>query len=127
MMKHFFAASLLVLIAFTANASAQQSHLRVTGIYSDLHLSSGDLLGIELLIIPAKSGYQAFVQIAEGDVPYAAVVPVIVEGAGFDFTLPVGSMYSGQHFEGSFTPWGLVLKWGHGQTEVLRRRRSYWQ
>src|SRR5690348_11327669 len=96
------AASLLVLTAFNANASAQQSHPRVTGIYSDLHYNSGDLLGIELLIIPAKSGYEAFVQIAEGDAPYVAVVPVSVEGQGFDFTLPVGSMYSGQHFEGSF-------------------------
>jgi hypothetical protein len=120
----------IVLFAFIGVAEpalAHEPHLRITGIYSNLHYNDegGDLLGMELLIIPAKSGYVACVQVAEGGAPFVAVVPIAVSGAQVQFILPAS--YGGQHITGSFTGAKLVLHWQKGQQEVLIRGKSYWQ
>ena len=118
---------LLSFIGFAGAAPAPQSHLRVTGIYSNLHynVEAGDLLGMALLIIPATSGYVACVQVAEGGAPFIAVVPISINGTQVQFTFPPS--YGGQHITGSFSGGKLVLHWPKGQQEVLSRGKSYWQ
>ena len=122
---------LFAFVGFAGAAPAPQSGLRVTGIYSSLHYNDegGDLLGMELLIIPDNSGYVACVQIAEGGSPFVVVVPFVVTGSQVQFTLPPGSIYGGAHLTGSFLSDGakLILHWPQGQQEVLVRGHSYWQ
>jgi len=122
---------LFAFIGFAGAALAPQSRFCVTGIYGNLHYNAegGDLLGMELLIIPDNSGYVACVQIAEGGSPFVVVVPFVVTGSQVQFTLPSGSAYSGTHLTGSFASGGakLILQWPQGQQEVLVRGRSYWQ
>jgi len=124
------AVGLLLFSALAPALSAPQVHPRVPGVYSDLHYNSegGDLLGMELLIIPSDpSGYRAFVQIAEGGAPFAVIVPLLVDGSRVEFTLPAGSAYSGEHFIGTLSSTKLVLRWGQGQQETLLRSKSYWR
>lgn len=80
---------------------------------------------MELLIVPANSGYVACVQVAEGGAPFVAVVPISISGMQIQFTLP--QSYGGQHITGSFRGTKLVLHWPKGQQEVLSRGKSYWQ
>lgn len=131
--------SLLVLLSvLTTGSSAQEAKHRVTGIYSDLYYNSeaGDLLGMELLVVPGPSttapDYVAFVQIAEGGAPYTAVVPFVVAGSRIEFTLPSGDpAYSGTHFVGVVTKSAVTLHQEKGsekgQAETLKRGKSYWQ
>jgi hypothetical protein len=124
------AVGLLLASALAPAASAPQPHARVSGVYSDIHYNSegGDLLGMELLIIPSDpSGYRAFVQIAEGGPPFAVIVPILVDGSRVEFTLPAGSAYSGEHFIGTLSSTKLALRWGKSQQETLLRGKSYWQ
>ena len=118
---------LFAFIGFAGVTLAHEPRTRVTGIYSDLHYNSeaGDLLSMELLIVPSKAGYVACVQIAEGGAPFVAVVPISVSGAQVKFTMPAS--YGGQHITGSFAGTKLVLRWPKGQQEVLLRGESYWQ
>jgi hypothetical protein len=105
----------------------------ITGIYSNLSYSkeSGDLLGMELLIVPSGRGpetaYSVFVQIAEGGAPFSAVVPLTVTDTKIEFALPRGGAYSGEHFVGTFKGGELVVRWSQGTEEHLRRGKSYWQ
>jgi hypothetical protein len=123
-------ALVILLAGFVTAALAQDQQIKVSGIYSDLayNQEGGDLLGMELLIIPSDpSGYRAFVQIAEGGPPFTVIVPLVVNGSRVEFTLPSGSPYSGEHFVGTFSATGLVLHWRRGQVEKLKRGKSYWQ
>ena len=108
---------------------AQQPQQRIAGIYSNLYYNEegGDLLGMELLIIPKSSGYVACVQVAEGGSPDVVVVPVSIRGASIEFTMPRNSPYSGAHLSGTITSSGIVLHWPQGDKEVLPRSKSYWQ
>jgi hypothetical protein len=121
------------LLLAAAPVSAQAPTQRLSGIYSDLkyNTEAGDLNGMELLIVPRESGgaaaLSAFVQISEGGAPYTAIVPVTVNGSQLDFTLPPGGMYGGMRFVGTIGPGELLVRWSSGQTEHLRRGKSYWQ
>jgi len=128
-MKSFLAVTaLLVFTVFASNVSAQHQAQRITGIYSSLRFNaeSGDLSGTELLIIPANPGYIAFVQLAEGDVPSVAVVPVSVSGSRIEFTMPLDAVPGGFRFTGSIEGDKLVGRWQDRGQEVLRRGKSYW-
>jgi hypothetical protein len=119
-----------VLVALASVASAQNGRPMASGIYTDLEYNQegGDLLGMELLIIPSDpSGYRAFVQIAEGGPPIAAIVPLLLDGSNVEFTLPAGSVYSGEHFVGKLSSTKLVLHSSQGKEETLKRGKSYWQ
>jgi hypothetical protein len=120
----------------TASFSWGQAPLpapKITGIYSSLtyNAEGGDLLGMELLVIPAESAhaesFNAVVQIAEGGAPFCAVVPVTIRGSAIAFTLPAGGMYSGMHFTGTISGTEAKISWPSGQVEHLRRGASYWQ
>jgi hypothetical protein len=123
----------LVLMSPVSWAAAPATPLKVPEIYSDLtfNLEGGDLLGMEILIVPAESGtdfrWRAFVQIAEGGAPYCAVVSINVSGSKIEFTLPPGDTYGGIHFAGTVSNAEIRLITPSGQVERLRRGKSYWQ
>jgi hypothetical protein len=127
-MRYWFWA-LLALSLATNSAFAQTSKTKVAGVYSNLRYSQegGDLLGMELLVVPSATGYTAFVQIAEGGAPYTAVVPVAVAGSQISFTLPPDGAYGGMRFDGELRGGSLVISWPAGTNETLRRGKSYWQ
>jgi len=106
---------------------------KVSGIYSNLKFNkeSGDLSGMELLIIPNGKGanleYVVLVQISEGGAPFSALVPLKMVGPKFEFTLPTGRNYDRQHFTGVFKGTGIVIRWSQGDEEHLKRGKSYWQ
>ncbi len=120
---------LLVLSLAAGPVFGQTSKPKVTGIYSNLRYNQegGDLLGMELLVIPSGAGYKAFVQIAEGGAPYTAVVPVTVEKSRISFTLPFDGAYGGMRFVGELKAASLVINSVAGPDETLRRGKSYWQ
>lgn len=121
--------ALLALSLATGPAFAQTSNTKVTGVYSNLRYNKegGDLLGMELLVIPSATGYTAFVQIAEGGTPYTAIVPVAVAGSRISFTLPSEGAYGGARIDGELKGASLVINWPAGTNETLRRGKSYWQ
>ena len=106
---------------------------RITGIYSNLAYNEegGDLLGMELLILPSghdpETAYSVFVQIAESGAPFLVVVPLKVTGTKIEFTLPPSGAYSGAHFVGTFKGGELVVRWSQGTEEHLKHGKSYWQ
>lgn len=129
--RAFFLITLCLLASATFAAEPQTK--RITGIYSNLSYNAegGDLLGMELLIIPSGHGpevaYSVFVQIAEGGAPFSVVVPLKVTGNKIEFNLPSGGVYSGEHFVGMFKGSELVVRWSQGTEEHLKHGKSYWQ
>jgi hypothetical protein len=104
----------------------------ITGTFSNLHYNSegGDLLGMEVLIVPAQGdrvGFVAFVQLAEGDAPRSALVPLKVNGTKVEFTLPADGALPEIHFSGVVSKEHLVGTWSpSGEQEVLKHGVSYW-
>ena len=124
----------LLLASQMSWAGTPVAPLKVSGIYSDLSYNAegGDLLGMELLVIPAgedKNGltWNAFFQLAEGGPPYCTVVSLLVRGNKVEFTLPPGGALGGLHFTGTISSTEIVLTTPAGQLEHLRRGNSYWQ
>jgi hypothetical protein len=130
--RHCAVLLLLSWIASISIAAGPQAK-RITGIYSNMSYSqqSGDLVGMELLIIPSGKGpepeYSAVVQIADGGPPIVAVTRIELSGSKIEFTLPSGGDYGGQHYVGVFDGADLVVRSGQNQEERLKKGRSYWQ
>jgi hypothetical protein len=125
--------ALLVAALQAPPLSAAPRSPRVSGIYSNLQFNreAGDLLGMELLIVPRDSdvpnSYTAFVQVAEGAEPYSAALPFILRGKMFDLVLPSGERYSGERLSAEFVGADITVRWRNGHEERLRRGKSYWQ
>ena len=104
----------------------------VTGLFSTLRLSeaSGDLVGVEIHIVPNPVGYSAIVQGAEGAPGFPEVVTVTVQARTIDFVIPEGSgsgLPPGK-YSGTIVREGLRL---NGPTEhynnyLIPRASSYW-
>ena len=123
--------SLVVIASLGATVPTLAADVRVTGTFSNLRYNSegGDLLGLEILIIPAPGdgvGYVALVQLAEGGAPYSALVPVTVTGTHVEFAFPKDGPYNGLRFSGSVNAKELAGTLSSGEHEVLKRGRSYW-
>jgi hypothetical protein len=124
---------LLILVPLASRAAPPEASQSISGIYSDLayNIEGGDLVGIELLVVPTGLGkeplWRAFVQIAEGDAPYCTVVSLTISGTKVAFTLPPGDTLGGLKFTGTISSTEIVLTTPGGQTEHLRRGKSYWQ
>lgn len=125
---------LLCLVSGIANAAT----CRPTGIFSDLYYNeeAGDLLGMEMEIIPdERTGFKAFIQLAEGGAPFAIIVPLSIRNSHVEFTIPKESSdYGGAHFIGTLSCAGITGNWGDGmqgfaggKEEILKRGKSYWQ
>lgn len=107
------------------------------GTYSsfEYHEESGDLLGVEIYIIPAGAGYWALFQESQGEPAAPVLVPADVGGDVITFNLPdTGSGYAGR-FAGKFLEDGqLVGKFDNSAiapdgSELFRLRYGpgYWQ
>ena len=124
--------TLLAVASFCSAAAPPGANSRVTGTFSNLNYNreGGDLLGMEILIVPAQGdrlGFVAFVQLAEGGAPRSALVPLKVDGAKVEFTLPTDGTVPEMHFSGVVSKTELVGTWSHGgEREVLKRGVSYW-
>jgi len=123
----FFSLTLILLLS--ANTSAAEPPT-LAGIYSDLTVNqeSGDLVGLELLLIPtAKKGhYQVVVQMSEGETPMVALTTIQVASGAFALSFTPG---------GADKPIAMSCKVavneiscsGAAITEKLKRGKSYWQ
>jgi hypothetical protein len=123
--------SAVLLIASPVCAAAPPA--RPSGIFSNLSYNSesGDLGGIELLVLPAPGRdpeWRVLVQIAEGGAPYVALVPLVKVGDHFEFTLPPDSGFAEPRFSIRITAAeAIVTQLPHGVAERLRRGKSYWE
>ena len=115
-------------MAATAGSATQTS---IRGIYSSLRYNSegGDLLGMELLILPGHedSEWTVVAQIAEGGPPCVSVASLRVTGENVELTLPKEGQCGEIHFRGKLTGQDLEFKGGFGQIAHLKRGKSYWQ
>ena len=104
----------------------------VTGLFSTLRMSeaSGDLVGVEIHIVPNPVGYSAIVQGSEGAPGFPEVVTVTVQARTIDFVIRDGSgsgLPPGK-YSGTIVREGLRL---NGPTEhyknyLIPRATSYW-
>jgi hypothetical protein len=123
--------SLILFCSLCANAPSFGAEAPTSGTFSNLQVNSesGDLLGVEILVLPAggdAGGYVALVQIAAGGAPYSVLVPLIVKGASIEFDLPKEGPYAGVHFSGMVSKTGISGTWNTGRKEILKRGISYW-
>lgn len=122
--------STCLLASFPAAALSQEVAPRLSGVFSSLYYNQegGDLLGMEMVIVPAGlGGYSAFVQIAEGGEPETALVPLKVSGTRVEFDWPNSGSYSKVHFKGVLGPKEITISWPSGDVEHLKRGKSYWE
>ena len=130
-------AVLVTAVASLPGTADAQATAHVTGIYSDLQSNSetGDLIGEEIEIFPGPGGkdsLQAFVQIALGSAPLAALVPVKVTGTKIELSLDMG-VGGTRRFSGTVDADGITGNWYSGQAPIfsrpvhLKRGRSHWQ
>jgi len=106
---------------------------KYTGTYSSLEYNreGGDLLGEELRVVVAKKGYQASLQIAEGEPSQLMVVDVNFDKDKIRFDIPASySDYGGGSFEGTIDASGIkgVLTFKEGGSNNIRwkKGRGYW-
>jgi hypothetical protein len=131
-MKHLtlLAISFLIL-AFLAEPAFAKKRRRVSAwgaatVYSNLGLEpeTGDVGGIEVILIPAYGGDWASVVVASGIAYDPVLVPVEREGMKIKFTLPETSHDRAETFVGTITRRGLLLKnEGFGQQLLLKQCR----
>jgi len=106
-------------------------------VFSDLYFNAeaGDLLGVEIMIMPAPSGYIALLQHAEGALHQPVLIPVEVRGSQISFTIPENSpsalapgLYSGALSLESLRVRGPLNSPKYAPQDFeLKRGKSYWQ
>ena len=107
------------------------------GIYSSLeyHEESGDLVGVEIYVIPAGAGYWVVFQESQGEPAAPVLAPAEVGGDVITFDLPdTGSGYAGR-FTGKFLEDGQLVGGFNNSTIApdgselfsLRYGPGYWQ
>jgi hypothetical protein len=127
------ALTLCWLLALAASAHAK-SEISLTGTFSSLRFNTEgrDLRGVELKIVPTRTGYQGALQIAEGGPSEMMVVDVAVRRHNtIRFDIPASyPFYGGGTFEGTLDSTGITGRFTFravtGDLERLVRGRSYW-
>jgi hypothetical protein len=135
-----FMLPVVLLTLAVLGTSARAADSKPTGIFSDLTYNTvgGDLSGVEVLILPGiGSGFRAFVQIAEGGAPFAALVPVTITGDSVAFWVRDYAAIPGLRFSGTLDAGGITGRWYDGSKQIdsfggssverLKRGKSYWQ
>jgi hypothetical protein len=104
----------------------------VTGVFSTFRWSerSGDLVGVEIHIVPNPVGYSAIVQGSEGAPGFPEVVSVTVKATSIEFVIPQesGSGLPPGKYNGTITKEGLRLDGpaGHYKNVLIPRAASFW-
>jgi hypothetical protein len=108
-----------------------QQKVTVAGTYSSLayHEEAGDLVGMEIKIIPLDGGFQGAVLLSEGEPRAMVLVSVAVQGTDVRFQMS-GEGLPEWSFVGRVTPTQLVgkISYAEGGVEdvVLSRQCGYW-
>jgi hypothetical protein len=130
--------SLGLLLTISA-ASAQDATLKLSGIYSNLQYNSesGDLNGMEIMIVPAPSSggdvaWRAFVQLAEGEAPSSDVVSLTVNTGRDALTKNINAYqlvftFAGVKYIGLVGSKEMQLRAEKGPMQHLLRGKSYWE
>ena len=122
-----------LLVAVSASVSlevpAADPH-SLAGIYSSLTYNEegGDLLGLELLLVPEGDlgHYAVAVQMAEGQSPQLAITHVEVKNNAFTLTFKPEGAEAPITFSCKVSVSGLTCT-NSVSTEKLKRGKSYWQ
>ncbi len=126
-----FLLSNFIFIISCCGSSLFGEQIKYTGTFSSLEYNEegGDLLGAEIRIVLAQEGYQAMIQIAEGEPSNIILTPVNLNENIITFLIVKPELYAGK-FSGFIDSFGIkgVLKFnGSGQMELkLPRKKSYW-
>jgi hypothetical protein len=125
------AIALAIVLASSPLALAADA-LAVVGIYSSFRSSeqSGDIVGMELHIVPDPTGFSGIVQASEGGPGYPEVVPVAVEASTVRFAILPSSRcgLAPGEYTGSVTGDKLLLSGPDWESpRLLKRGKSFWQ
>lgn len=125
----------LMLLICIAAVAVDAAGVKVTGVFSDMHLNkkTGDVLGMEIIIIYSTKGYMVIFQSSEGLPSVPITVSASVHGNNIEFALPESGGYSGV-FKGKIGRAELIGQFENGQVNYkgeriirLKRGQSYWQ
>lgn len=106
--------------------------VKVAGTYSSFEFNEegGDLVGIEIRLIPTRVGLKAVVQVAEGGAGDIDLVAVTETNGEVRFDVPTPGSAPAK-FKGRISVSGMAgtLSYPSGATEniVLKRTSSYWE
>lgn len=129
---------LLVVLATAVHAQSvpAQRHEPAFGTFSNLHYveEAGDVLGIEITIIPQYKTAYAIFQCAEGAPTDPVFVPVSIKDNHVQFTIRSGDRSCDGVFTGTITSQGMKLtarsetagQEAYNGGGFLPRRASYW-
>jgi hypothetical protein len=120
----------LVANLMAAGISSAAEPRGIAGIFSSLafNLDAGDLVGMELLLIPAggNDDYRAVVQVVEGDFPLVAIATVHVKEGAFDLVFKAEGIDTPISMKCKVTSEGVTCA-NKMSTEKMKRGKSYWQ
>ena len=122
-MKRLILFTIFYLVSVSAHAS------EITGMFSSFKVGvSGDLIGIEIHIVPDPTGYSAIVQGSEGAPGFPEVLKITRKANKIMFTVPnnSGSGLAPGKWEGKVLNKELRLT-GPYHIYVLPRKHSFWQ
>jgi hypothetical protein len=113
-------------------AASGKSAVPISGTFTnlDFHEEAGDLLGLEIKIVPVAGGYQAVVLESVGEPQPLIVVDLSVEGTKIAFDVRGDEGDVAWTFSGTVSARSLsgTIRRGSNATEevVLSRRCGYW-
>ena len=121
----------LPLVSRSGRSLQAEPAVKISGTYTNMQYQqeAGDLLGIELKIVPARKGYQGALQFAEGEPSDLIVVEIRLEGESLSFSIRSTSGHAGQ-FVGNIKN-GILhgqFRFTSGVSEdvTLKKGKSYW-
>ena len=123
--------AILFSFSFQSACAKNKQVIKVTGTYTNIQYNneSGDLNGIEILILPTPNGFKAVIQIAEGGAGAPFIVDLKVDADHLSFKLPASIDENGS-FEGVVHAGSLngTLSYSSGSSEkvILSKSCSYW-
>jgi hypothetical protein len=132
---NFFNGIIFFVVIFCCCAAAS-SPTKITGIYSNIYFneSSGDLLGVEVLLLKRDNKYYVVFQSAQGEAGQPILVAATLKRNKLNFTLPESnSGYSGM-FEGVISTNKMEGGFVDGQLSssgekifILKKGNGYWK
>jgi hypothetical protein len=134
LMKHCCGVVAIMFLATleVAAAASKRPTVQTAGTYTNLHFieEAGDLLGLEIKIVPVAGGYQAAVLRSEGEPQPMVVVDLRVQGTSVAFDVRGEDGLVEWTFAGTVTARSLsgTISHARGAKEqvVLPRRCGYW-
>ena len=121
---------ILTPLIFFCLVSTSTFAVEITGMFSSFRLSeqSGDIVGMEIHIVPDPIGYSAIVQGSEGAPGFPKAYSITRNGNIIIFTVPKasGTGLAPGKYKGTVSSKDLRLR-GPYKSYVLPRKSSYWQ